>query len=127
MLHVQYAIRCASYHLYMSKRSAALASAVREIIAPVLRTCPLECGVVSFTEVVVSADGAYATAYVSALRNPEAALAYLESQRARLQRDLGCLRSRHIPRLRFRVDETPIRASRIDALLSGMDIEPNDT
>ncbi len=94
-----------------------LASSVRDIVAPVLRQCPPECGIVSITRVEVSDDFSYATAYVSALMHPELALAFLEGQTVHLQRLLGRLERRKIPHIRFRLDTQEEQASRIDALL----------
>ncbi len=96
-----------------------LGSVIREIIAPVLRECPPECGMVAITDVQVSPDCSYATVYVSALRSPDAALAYMESCRKDLQHRMSELKRRQIPLLRFRLDRTAERGERIDALLSG--------
>ncbi len=94
-----------------------LGSIIREIIAPVLRECPPECGIVSITRVDVSDDFSYATAYVSALMRPDLALEFLERQTVHLQRSLGRLERRKIPHIRFRLDQQEEQASRIDALL----------
>ncbi|MDD3897041.1 MAG: ribosome-binding factor A [Candidatus Peribacteraceae bacterium] len=105
----------------MSKRSAMLGSVIRGIIAPVLRECPPECGVVTITDVVVSEDFSYATVSVSALQSPESALKFLEGRVGELQKKLGALRRRHIPRLRFRLDRTAERGDRIDTLLKSLE------
>lgn len=95
-----------------------LASVVRKLIAPVLRECPPECGVVSITGVEVSDDFSYATVYVSALSEPQRALKFLEARAPHLQRSLSALSRRRIPLLRFRCDTSGERGDRLDALLS---------
>jgi len=94
-----------------------LASVVRDIIAPVLRECPSECGMVSITEVEVTDDFSYATVYISALKEPELALKFLEGKLFELTRSLGQLYRKRIPTLRFRLDYRTERGGRIDELL----------
>ncbi len=94
-----------------------LATEVRSLIAPILRTCPQECGIVSITRVEISEDNAYATLYISALRESEQALTHLNGQRKDLQRRFAGMPSFKIPLLRFRIDDTVIRGMRIDQLL----------
>ena len=102
----------------MSKRTNMLASVVREIIAPVLRECPTECGIVSITEVEVSSDFSYATVYISALQEQKSALEFLEKRRNALQRSLSSMHRAHIPMLRFRIDDRAEKGKRIDELLN---------
>ena len=47
-----------------------LGSVIRELIAPVVRECPPECGIVTITDVQVSKDFQNATVFVSSLREP---------------------------------------------------------
>jgi ribosome-binding factor A len=94
-----------------------LATAVRRIIAPAVRLCPPQCGVVALTRVEVSPDGSFVTAYVSSLLEPVLALSSLEGRLPELQRALGSLRTRHIPRLRFRLDEREEQGNRVDEIL----------
>ena len=101
----------------MSKRPAMLVSTVRELIAPALRECPRECGITAITQVDVSADLSYVTVYVSALKNPEEALAYLDGRRRELQKSLGRPQTHKTPQLRFRIDRRGEEGSRIDELL----------
>lgn len=103
----------------MSKRPAMLASVIRESIAPMLRTCPPECGIVAITDIDVSPDISFATVYISALREPKLALEYMEQQRMTMQRGLSALHRKRIPMLRFRIDPRPERAGRLDQLLQG--------
>lgn len=95
-----------------------LASTIRDLIAPVVRTCPKECGIVSISEVEVSTDYAYATIYVSALQEPKRALEYLESRLHDLQKSLSNLHRKHIPMLRFRIDPRGEKGGRIEELLN---------
>jgi ribosome-binding factor A len=105
----------------MSKRSAMLGSVIREIIAPVLRECPQECGVVTITNVVVSEDYSYVTVSVSALKAPESALEFLEGKTRELQRGLSVLDRKRIPHIRFRLDHASEQGNRIDALLKSLE------
>ena len=95
-----------------------LASTVREILSPVLRDCPPACGMVAMTTIDVSSDLSYVTVYISALKEPVKALAFLESRRSELQRKLGMLGTHRTPQLRFRIDRTAEEGDRIDRLLA---------
>lgn len=97
-----------------------LASVIREIIAPVLRECPSECGVVSITDVEVSADFAHATVYITALKQPELALTFLDKRRSKLQKQVGAIPRAKVPKLRFRIDDKTEQANKIEELLDGM-------
>jgi len=94
-----------------------LASVVREIVAPLLPSCPPECGVVTITEVEVSGDCSYATVYLSAIEHVEQALLFFEERHSELQKCMMSLRRRQIPQLRFRIDPRSERAARIDEFL----------
>ena len=95
-----------------------IGSVIREVVAPLLRECPHECGIVSLTEVEVSADLSYATCFVSALMVPEQALTFLTSKTKELQPPLAhALQIHRIPKIRFRIDPRTERGSRIDQLL----------
>ena len=101
----------------MSHRPSMLASSVREIIAPVLRECPPDCGIVAMTEVGVSSDLSFATVYVTALKNPDAALKFLESRKHEFQKRLARLETHKTPTLRFRLDRRSEEGNRLDELL----------
>jgi ribosome-binding factor A len=101
------------YSSPMSHRPALLATTVRELIAPVLRMAPRECGIISITRVDVSADLSYATVYITALHNTKLAMEYLEKQKKEFQKNLGQLQSHRTPKLRFRIDESIEQATRI--------------
>lgn len=104
-----------------SKRPAMIGSVIREVVAPLLRECPQECGIVSLTEVEVSADLSYATCLVSALMHPDLAVEYLVSRRKNLQTALGrTLQIHRVPILRFRIDPRIEKGARIDELLRGL-------
>jgi ribosome-binding factor A len=104
-----------------------LASVVRETIAPSLRECPRECGIVSITEVEVSPDYSYATVSISALKETAMAVKFLEERRGRLQGLIGKqLAVRKVPVLRFRIDRSIERADRVDELLRNADKEKPD-
>ncbi len=94
-----------------------LGSVIREVIVPVLRECPPECGVVSITEVRVARDFRNATVYVSALKEPEAALAFLRSQAKRMQTMLGEIRREVLPQLSFKIDRSAEEGEKIERLL----------
>jgi ribosome-binding factor A len=94
-----------------------LGSVMRSIIAPALRECPQECGIVTITEVSVSPDCSYATVYISAMQNPQDAIAFFEKRCHALQGSLSSLKRKRIPLLRFRIDPRSERAERIDRLL----------
>ena len=106
-----------------------LASVIREIIAPVLRECPRDCGIVSITGVEVSADYAFVTVSISALKEPERALKFLMREQHRLQRFMGKnVAMRRTPTLRFRIDRSIERGDRLDRLLRGEEeVRPDDS
>ena len=94
-----------------------LASEIRALVAPALRDCPPECGIVAITGIELSPDASYATVVISALREPEAALQWLSEHRGSIQKNLGALRRGRIPQLRFRLDIALMHANRLDDLL----------
>jgi ribosome-binding factor A len=102
----------------MSKRTDMLGSAIRTIVAPVIRECPPACGIVSITRVEVSGDFSYATLYITALREPKQAMNFLITQLPDLQRKLSALERQRIPHLRFRQDVQAEEGNRIDQLLA---------
>ena len=103
----------------MTRRTDMLAPTIRKIIAPVLRECPRECGVMTITDIDLSSDLSYATVYVSSLTNPESALAFLERRRRELQKRMGALQTHKTPHLRFRLDTRAQEGNRIEQLLEG--------
>ena len=110
------------------KRPAMLASVIREILAPVLRECPPECGIVSITDVRVTPEYSIATVSISALREPDRAMAYIEGRAKDLRSMLGVLHLRKVPELRFVWDERGERGNRIEQLLrEEEERHPHDT
>ena len=101
----------------MSKRSSMLATEVRSIIAPALKRCPPQCGMVSITRMDISSDASYATAYISALHHADQALKFLQGEVRDLQRLLGKMPRKKIPMVRFRLDEGAVQSTKIDQLL----------
>ena len=94
-----------------------LATEVRAMVAPKLRECSQECGIVTITHVDISIDASYATVYISALEKPKVALDFLNAERQDLQRRFSKMPRKKIPLLRFRMDDTSIKGMRIDQLL----------
>lgn len=94
-----------------------LASVIRDVIAPIVRECPEECGIVSISEIEVSSEFSYATVYISALQEPEVALAFFDRKKSALQRSLSSLYRKRIPELRFRIDDRGEKGERIEELL----------
>ena len=73
---------------------------------------------VTVTDVRATRDLSFATVYVRADEDVEAAVEGLEHAAGFIRRELGrSLRLRKIPEFRFLPDETPEHASRIEALL----------
>lgn len=95
-----------------------LASSARKIIAPILRQCPRECGMVTITDVELSRDLSHVTVSISALKEPALALKFLMSRSRELQRLMGQLETHKTPMIRFRIDTTAEEGSRIDELLA---------
>ncbi len=94
-----------------------LASVIRAKLAPVIRECPQECGIVSITEVTVSPEYSVVTIYLSALSHPDEALAFLDGRKRELRALLSSLHLRRVPTIRFTMDQRAIRGDRIDQLL----------
>lgn len=110
----------------MTKRTDMLASVVRENVAPMLRTCPAECGIVSITRVKISPDSSYADIGISALNNPELAVKHLELHRQEIQKQLGRLERRVIPKIRFKVDKSGEAGDRVSDLLRSLEKNVED-
>ncbi|MBI3332076.1 ribosome-binding factor A [Candidatus Peregrinibacteria bacterium] len=98
-----------------SHRPAMIATSIRTAIAPVLKLCPPECGIVSITKIDVSSDLSYATLYVSALKEPQLALAFLQDRVQELRKNLSPLGLRRVPLVRFRLEQGG--TNRLDELL----------
>lgn len=103
----------------MAHRPEKLAALIRDTVALFMREVPqMEFGIVSITEVTVSSDLAYATVYVSALKNAEIVVSMLHKRKKELQKNLNDqLRTYRVPELRFKVDDRSEKAARLDELL----------
>ena len=110
-------MRLCVYNVCMSKRSLMLGTSVRQIIAPILRECPPECGIVSISSIDVSTDSSHATVYITSLMEPQVALDFLRKKEPHLQHALTKLERRKIPQLHFRLDMATEQGNRIDELL----------
>jgi len=94
-----------------------LASEIRKLLAPSLRFCPPDCGVVTITEVEVSDDCSVVTVYLSALSHGDLALSHMQERRKELRHALRTLQLHHVPELRFSRDSRSERGQRIEQLL----------
>lgn len=101
----------------MPRRPEMLASEIRRLIAPVLRECPPECGIVTITEVDVSPDSSIITVRVSALQNHPLALTFMEERKGELRHALTALHMHRLPELRFALDLRSEKGSRIEKIL----------
>jgi ribosome-binding factor A len=97
--------------------------AVREVLADAIpkHVKDPRVGFVTVTDVNTSPDLRHAEVFVSVLGTEterEDALAGLASAHGMLQREVGRqLRMKRTPALRFVLDETPLRAARLEALI----------
>jgi len=86
-------------------------------------------GMTSVTDVEVSPDLQYARVYVSGLTEEEtkATVQELQQRKGRIRSLIGQrIRLRYTPELDFRYDETTMRASRIESILSEVMPPKND-
>jgi len=107
-------------------RPRRVAESIRRELAPLLDEMARDAhlGLISITEVEVSPDLRHAVVRVTQVGAPEEVdlLGLLGGQRGRLRQHLGrVLRLRHVPDLRFLMDESLKRQARVDALLRGRD------
>lgn len=104
--------------------------AVREVLADVIAKDVKDprVGFVTVTDVNTSPDLRHAVVHVSVLGDEPARQACLEglvSAHGILQREIGRqLRMKRTPELRFVLDETALRAARIEALID--EVVPDD-
>jgi ribosome-binding factor A len=95
-----------------------LASEIRKLIAPFLRQCPPECGIVTITEVEVSPDSSVIIVRVSALKHHEMALEFMRERKGEMRHALKALHMHRLPELRFEMDLRSEQGSRIEKILS---------
>lgn len=98
-------------------RPQRLATAIRKIVAPFLRSCPQECGMVSIANVEMSDDLGVATIFLTALSQPDAAVIFFTEQQSRIRSKLSMLALRRVPELRFKIDEGYLNAERMEQVL----------
>ena len=97
--------------------------AVREVLADAIPRCVKDprVGFVTVTDVDTSPDLRHAQVFVSVLGDEQALSGCLEgltSAHGVLQRELaGSLRMKRTPMLTFHIDETALRAARLEALI----------
>jgi ribosome-binding factor A len=106
-----------------TRRTAKVGETIRDALVEVFRhdVRDPQLGLSSFTEVEVSPDLHFARVYVSGLKEDETKelVKELQQARARVRHALGRrIHLRYTPELDFRYDETTMRASRIELLLS---------
>lgn len=94
-----------------------LGTEMRRILAPVLRMCPQECGVVNIVGIDISDDLSFVTVRISALTQSELALTFLQGEAARLRKELGKLETHRTPRVRFAIDRVSEQGNRVEQLI----------
>jgi ribosome-binding factor A len=110
-------------------RARRIGQRIQEDLAVLLQRSAADprLALVTVTGVDVDRELAYATVFVSAAgadEEREAVLAALSGARGFLRTELASsIELRSFPQLRFRWDETPERAARIDALLAEIEAE----
>jgi len=113
-----------------TRRTSQVGATIRDALVDVFRRDlkDFDLGLTSVTDVEVSPDLQYARVFVSGLTEKEtlAAIAELQKRKGRIRSLLGQrIRLRYTPELDFRYDETTMRASRIESILSEV-IPPKD-
>lgn len=106
-----------------TRRTSQVSAMIRDALVDVFRRDlkDVALGMTSVTDVEVSPDLQYARVYVSGLTEDEtrATVEELQQRKGRIRSLLGQrIRLRYTPELDFRYDETTMRASRIEAILT---------
>jgi ribosome-binding factor A len=105
------------------KRTERLGGQVQQEISEIIsrKVKDPRLGFVTVTGVKMSPDLRYATVYVTVMgadEDAEASLACLESASKFIRHELGGrLHVKHVPELRFHMDEAALRGRRIDSIL----------
>jgi len=112
-----------------TRRTSQVGATLRDALVEVFRRDlkDVSLGMTSVTDVEVSPDLQYARVFVTGLSEDEthATIKELQQRKGRIRALLGQrVRMRYTPELDFRYDETTMRASRIESILS--DIASND-
>ena len=118
-----------------TRRTSQVGATIRDALVEVLRRDlkDIKLGLTSVTDVEVSPDLQYARVYMSGMTEEEtkSVIEELQQRKGRIRSLLGQrIRMRYTPDLDFRYDETTMRASRIESILT--DVMPksestNDT
>ena len=105
-----------------TRRTSKVGEVVRDALVDVFRQdLKTDLGFTSITDVEVSPDLHFARVYISGLKEDETrnVVGRLQDLRGRVRKFLGSrIRLRYTPELDFRYDETTMRASRIEAILT---------
>lgn len=105
-----------------TRRTSKVGEVVRDALVEVFRhDLKTDLGFTSITDVEVSPDLHFARVYISGLKEDETreVVERLQDLRGRVRKFLGArIRLRFTPELDFRYDETTMRASRIEAILT---------
>ncbi len=106
-----------------TRRTSRVGSNIRDALVDIFRRDmpDLKLGLTSITDVEISPDLHFARVYVTGLTEEEAksVVKELQQRRGYIRSLLGQrIRLRYTPELDFRYDETTMRASRIEQLLS---------
>jgi len=114
-----------------TRRTSQVGTTIRDALVDVFRRDlkDVALGMTSVTDVEVSPDLQYARVYVSGLTEEEtkATVQELQQRKGRIRSLLGQrIRLRYTPELDFRYDETTMRASRIESILSEVMPPKND-
>jgi len=115
-------------------RQGRLGEEIRKIISELLLRDPRLSGMVSISAVEVTADGSYATAYVSILglsseeeasaKEKEDVLAAFKSAKGLIKREIGKqIKLRHVPELLFKMDTSMEYGRHITKLIHELGIE----
>ena len=112
----------------LSRLSGQIQEEVSDIITRKLKDPRV--GFVTLTGVKVSADLSYASVYVSVMGNQQEVdqtLAGLEVAKSFIRSELaGRLHVRHIPELRFHLDDSLAKGARIDSILKHLKEDKDD-
>jgi len=108
-----------------TRRTSQVGATIRDALVDVFRRDlkDIDLGLTSVTDVEVSPDLQYARVFVSGMTEDETRekIAELQQRKGRIRSLLGQrIRLRYTPELDFRYDETTMRASRIEDILSGL-------
>ena len=106
-----------------TRRTSQVGTTIRDALVDVFRRDlkDVALGMTSVTDVEVSPDLQYARVFVSGLTEDEtrATVKELQQRKGRIRSLLGQrIRLRYTPELDFRYDETTMRASRIESILT---------